>query len=43
MTIYQLKFIRIKSKTIVFKIKNEYKLELLTPKTIRLLGSTKKV
>ena len=27
---------------IVFKIKTGYKLELLTPKTIRLLGSTKK-
>ena len=28
---------------IVFKIKNGYKLELLTPETMRLLGSTKKV
>ena len=28
---------------IVFKIKNGYKLELLTPKTMKLLGSTKKV
>ena len=27
---------------IVFKIKTAYKLELLTPETIRLLGSTKK-
>ena len=27
---------------IVFKIKTEYKLELLTPETMRLLGSTKK-
>ena len=27
---------------IVFKIKTGYKLELLTPETIRLLGSTKK-
>ena len=27
---------------IVFKIKADYKLELLTPKTMRLLGSTKK-
>ena len=27
---------------IVFKIKKGYKLELLTPETIRLLGSTKK-
>ena len=27
---------------IVFKIKPDYKLELLTPKTMRLLGSTKK-
>ena len=29
--------------TIVFKIKNGYKLELLAPETIKLLGSTKKV
>ena len=28
---------------ILFKIKNGYKLELLTPKTMKLLGSTKKV
>ena len=28
---------------IIFKIKNGYKLELLTPETIKLLGSTKKV
>ena len=28
---------------IVFKIKTGYKLELLTPETMRLLGSTKKV
>ena len=28
---------------IVFKIKNGYKLELLTPDTMKLLGSTKKV
>ena len=28
---------------IVFKIKNGYKLELLTPETTKLLGSTKKV
>ena len=27
---------------IIFKIKNGYKLELLTPETMRLLGSTKK-
>ena len=27
---------------IVFKIKNGYKLELLTPETMKLLGSTKK-
>ena len=27
---------------IVFKIKTSYKLELLTPETIKLLGSTKK-
>ena len=27
---------------IVFKIKTGYKLELLTPETMRLLGSTKK-
>ena len=29
--------------TIIFKIKNGYKLELLTPETMKLLGSTKKV
>ena len=28
---------------IVFKIKNGYKLELLTPETMKLLGNTKKV
>ena len=28
---------------IVFKIKNGYKLELLTPETMKLLGSTKKI
>ena len=28
---------------IVFKIKNGYKLELLTPETMKLLGSTKNV
>ena len=28
---------------IVFKIKNGYKLDLLTPETMKLLGSTKKV
>ena len=28
---------------IVFKIKNGYKLELLTPETMKLLGSTKKL
>ena len=33
---------KIKNK-IVFKIKNGYKLELLTPETMKLLGSTKKV
>ena len=27
---------------IIFKIKNGYKLELLTPETTKLLGSTKK-
>ena len=32
---------RIKNR-IVFRIKAEYKIELLTPKTIKLLGSTKK-
>ena len=32
---------RIKNR-IVFKIKTGYKLELLTPKTMKLLGSTKK-
>ena len=36
--IYQ---IIIKKRT-VFKIKTDYKLELLTPETMRLLGSTKK-
>ena len=30
-------------KKIVFKIKNGYKLELLTPETMKLLGGTKKV
>ena len=30
-------------KRIVFKIKTGYKLELLTPKTMKLLGSTKKI
>ena len=33
---------KIKNK-IVFKIKKGYKLELLTPETMKLLGSTKKV
>ena len=28
---------------IIFKIKNGYKIELLTPETMKLLGSTKKV
>ena len=28
---------------IAFKIKNSYKLELLTPETMKLLGSTNKV
>ena len=28
---------------IIFKIKNGYKLELLTPETMKLLGSTKKL
>ena len=44
--IHQFKLIQIKSKTvfwIVFKLKTGYKLELLTPETMRLLGSTKKV
>ena len=44
MKIYQLKFIqpnKIKNK-IVFKVKADYKLELLTPETMKLLGSTKK-
>ena len=27
---------------IIFKVKSSYKLELLTPETMRLLGSTKK-
>ena len=40
--IHQFKFIQIKLKTIVFKIKTGYKLELLTPKTMKLSGSTKK-
>ena len=43
MKIYQVKFTQIKSKTeFVFKIKTGCKLELLTPETMRLLGSTKK-
>ena len=29
-------------KTVTFKIKNGYSLELLTPETMKLLGSTKK-
>ena len=29
--------------TIVFKIKTGYKLEMLTPETMKLLGSTKKI
>ena len=39
-----MKFIRIKLKIkkFVFEIKTGYKLELLTPETMRLLGSTKK-
>ena len=37
-----MKFIQIKSKTEFFKKKPGYKLELLTPETITLLGSTKK-
>ena len=44
MKIYLLKFIqpnKIKNK-IVFKVKADYKLELLTPETMKLLGSTKK-
>ena len=40
LTIHQFKFIQMKR--IVFKIKTGYKLELLTPETMRLLGSTKK-
>ena len=37
-----MKFIQIKSKTEFEKKKPGYKLELLTPETMRLLGSTKK-
>ena len=37
-----MKFIQIKSKTEFKKKKPGYKLELLTPETMRLLGSTKK-
>ena len=37
-----MKFIQIKSKTEFLKKKPGYKLELLTPETITLLGSTKK-
>ena len=40
--IHQFKFIQIKSKTIVSKIKTGYKLELLTPESMRLLRSGKK-
>ena len=41
--IHQFKFIQIKIKNrIVFKIKTGYRLELLTPETMKLLGSTKK-
>ena len=43
--IQQLKFM-LKIKNIVFfffKIKTGYKLELLTPETMKLLGSTKKI
>ena len=40
LTIHQFNFIQMKR--IVFKIKTGYKLELLTPETMRLLGSTKK-
>ena len=41
--IHQFKFIQIKfKKRIVFKIKTGCKLELLTPETMILLGSTKK-
>ena len=41
--IHQFKFIQITSKKrTVFKIKTGYKLELLTPETVKLLGSTKK-
>ena len=36
------KFTPIKSKTVVFIIKTGYKLELLFPETMKLLGSTKK-
>ena len=43
MMICQLKFILINKNRIVFKIRNGYKLELLTSETMRLLGSTKKV
>ena len=43
MKIYQVQFTQIKSKTeFVFKIKTGYKLELLTPETMRLLGGSKK-
>ena len=40
LTIHQFKFIQMKR--IVFKIKTGYKLELLTPETMRLSGSGKK-
>ena len=42
MKIHRFKFIPIKSKTIVFRIKTGCKLELLTPETMKFLGSTKK-
>ena len=42
--IHKYRFIQIKLKNrIAFKIKTGYKLELLTPETMKLLGSTKKV
>ena len=34
---------KINKNRIIFKIKTGYKLELLSPETIKLLGSTKKI
>ena len=36
-------YINIANNRLVFKIKKEYKLELQTPETMKLFGSTKKI